>query len=131
MINLRSQKGFTLVELLIVIAIIAVLAMVAVPRFANMRAQSIVDSCRANQGTMEVALEQWVATDVTHDLATISPTNQADLVAHSIIRRAMQCPGETNQTDADDYTWVSANNWIVDCTGLGTAATNPHNRPRP
>ena len=34
--NLNNKKGFTLVELLIVIAIIAILAVVAIPQFAGM-----------------------------------------------------------------------------------------------
>jgi prepilin-type N-terminal cleavage/methylation domain-containing protein len=49
--NLRDQKGFSLIELMIVVVIIGILAAIAIPRFSN-----IAD--RARQGEADPILRQ-------------------------------------------------------------------------
>ena len=54
----RDERGFTLVELLIVIAIIAILAAIAIPQFAQYRQRGIRASMQSdgrNIATMEEA----------------------------------------------------------------------------
>lgn len=57
-----SRKGFTLIELMIVIAIIAILAAILVPNFIRARAQGQLTSCKSNLKNIGTALEMY-ATD--------------------------------------------------------------------
>ncbi len=53
---LRSKKGFTLVELMIVVAIIGILAGIAIPRYMNFVRRSREGATKGNLGTIRSAL---------------------------------------------------------------------------
>jgi prepilin-type N-terminal cleavage/methylation domain-containing protein len=57
----ERQRGFTLVELMVVVAIIALIASIVIPNYVHARAQaSVVDSI-ANMKQIAVALESYYA----------------------------------------------------------------------
>jgi len=50
--TLRSKKGFTLIELMIVVAIIGILAAIAIPNFLKFQAKSKMSEAKTNLGAI-------------------------------------------------------------------------------
>ena len=65
----RNQKGFTLIELMIVIAIIGILAAIAIPQFAKYRERSFntstLSDLRSTAGELEGYYAEWRAYPTT------------------------------------------------------------------
>jgi prepilin-type N-terminal cleavage/methylation domain-containing protein len=57
----KKQKGFTLVELMIVVAIIGVLAAVAIPKFADMLEKSREGATKGNLSAVKSAISNYYA----------------------------------------------------------------------
>jgi prepilin-type N-terminal cleavage/methylation domain-containing protein len=80
MIRNRSKKGFTLVEIMIVVLIIGILMAIAVPNFINARTNSRVQSAISNLKEIESAKEQFamanglVSGGAVNDATDLVPT---------------------------------------------------------
>jgi len=57
-----AQRGFTLIELMVVLTIIAILASILIPNFMHARAESQTYSCEGNLRQLASAMEEY-ATD--------------------------------------------------------------------
>ncbi len=56
---MRATRAFTLIELMIVIAIIGVLAAILIPNFLHARAESASSACEGNLKNIATALEEY------------------------------------------------------------------------
>ena len=67
---LSNQKGFTLIELMIVVVIIGILVGIAVPNFSSMQARAKEASTKSNMHTFQLAMEDFaVLNDGVYPLA--------------------------------------------------------------
>ena len=56
----KGQKGFTLIELMIVVAIIGILAAIAIPQFAQYRGRGWAASTRSDTRNFYTAVQAWM-----------------------------------------------------------------------
>ena len=76
----KQDKGFTLVELLIVIVILGILATVTVFAVRGITNQGQTSACDADKKTLEVAAEAYMAQNGSY------PADVADMVSSGLLR---------------------------------------------
>ncbi len=113
--KMRMKKGFTLVEIMIVVAIIAILAAVAIPNFIKYRNDSRKAACIGNMKEIQTAAESYL----TQNPSTTAPTmdnllNSDDGAGYFKVKPV--CP-----TDSRDYTIAFDGNNAVTVTCKNSA----------
>jgi prepilin-type N-terminal cleavage/methylation domain-containing protein len=100
-----NKKGFTLIELMIVIAIIAILAAILVPNFVKARAQGQLTACKSNLKNIGTAMEMY-ASDHNGRYVTGTDLSGSDLTEQGYMKVVPTCP----VTNGSQYTYSATAN---------------------
>jgi prepilin-type N-terminal cleavage/methylation domain-containing protein len=102
----HSKAAFTLVELMIVVAVIGLLAGIAVPSIVRARTQSQTNACINNLRQIDDASQEWALDNHQAADATVLFTD-----IQSYLKRAVICPSAgTGATFADSYILTTVSN---------------------
>jgi len=122
---MKDTRGFTLIELMIVVVIIGILAAIAIPNFVEMVGRAREGATKSNMHTLQVAVEDYAVSfdgnystvmDATH-IADRLPGNFKNPFSHlsgqnlswedraSIAAPATTTPGISSYADSSNNTY--------------------------
>src|SRR5262249_52864684 len=109
-----NNKGFTLIELMIVVAIIGILAAIAIPNFIRYQLRSKTSEAKTNVGGIKTNQASFKATEDNYASATGNPGTGANRPTKQQWNSARTCPTTCNRTSPATCT-------EFDCTGFKPA----------
>ena len=114
----KKSAGFTLVEIMIVVAIIGLLAAIAIPNFVRARATSQMNSCINNLRQMDAAIQQFALETKQATGGTVTTANIAPYIKLNSSSSIPGCPG--------NGTYTLTSNTNSPACSLSTLTDTPH-----
>jgi prepilin-type N-terminal cleavage/methylation domain-containing protein len=120
--------GFTLVEIMIVVAIIGLLATIAIPNFVRARLKAQQTTCIANLREIDGAKQVWATENRAATTAVPQASQIQPYLGHGSSGTLPTCPSDSANTFATSYTINDLNTLPACLIQPGTAGDTTGHR---
>lgn len=125
-----GERGFTLIELMVVVAIIAILAGILIPNFVNARAQAQTAACESNLRSIATSLELYYTDNQVYPTASNASVQPSLLTTNGVAYLDNTPKDPAAQTASATYSLTttqasggSPSSYTITCPGVHVGST--------